>query len=82
MNMTAREQEIHDATVDLLLDKGTLDRVDMNDIKSFATLLYQSERFEGIDSARHSNLKTNAHLLALEFLNLREDEVEQIQDNG
>lgn len=70
-----RQEEIETRTIDLLLDKGTLAKVEMTDVKSFAFLLYHSERLAALGKDRNGNTKTEAHLLALQYLNITEDEI-------
>ena len=76
--MTAREHEIHDKTVDTLLDKGTMPNVDPNMIISFSTVAYRSEVSSATGRDPHGYSKTEAYLLALEELNLTESEVDNI----
>lgn len=70
--MTTREKEIHERTINLLIDKGTLSKVEPNDIRSFEVLLYQSERLKALGKDPAGRWKTGAMLLSLE-LNFTED---------
>lgn len=76
--MTTNEQQIEQRVTDLLLDLGTLHTIDPNDIRSLVVLLSTAETFGPLGKDPRGAWKTAAYLHALEYLNLKESEVDQI----
>jgi hypothetical protein len=76
--LTTRELQIYEAIVNLLLDKKTLQSVDIELIKSVAWGLYMAELINNTNPPHGYEFFKSSVMMALNLMELTEDELEKM----
>lgn len=76
--ITTRELQIYEATVNLLLDTGKLDAIDIDLIKTFAWGMYMAELINTTNAPHGYRFFKESIMIGLTLMKLNEEDLEKM----